>query len=435
MKRLIYKELLNWKNDENKKPLVLQGARQVGKTYLVSSFGKNEYRHFIYLNFEQNKDLISLFEGNLKPETIIENISFFLGKSIKAENTLLFFDEIQVAPQVLTSLKYFYENAPEYDIIAAGSLLGVSVAKESSFPVGKVNFLYMYPMNFKEFLLANGEDLLVQKISSIRTVEKFPELIHQKLSAYYKEYLYVGGMPEVVKTYIEKKDAAKVRKVQKELLEAYHRDFSKYTDKNQAVKTAELWNSIPAQLAKENKKFKYSDVRKKARAVHFAQTIEWLKGAGLINVAYNISLPQLPLSGYTDYSKFKIYLLDTGLLGAMLNLSSRMIIEPETIFKQFNGAFIENFVAQELACEHIDLYYWTSKSDAEIDFIIEKNNHLLPLEVKSGTSLNLKSLQSYSKKYKPSYLLRTSPRNFIQSGNFINIPLYMITVIKNLNLE
>jgi predicted AAA+ superfamily ATPase len=435
MKRLIYKELLNWKKDKNKKPLVLQGARQVGKTYLISEFGQNEYKNFIYLNFEQNQDLVSLFDENLQPESIIENISFYLGKSIKAEDSLLFFDEIQIAPRVLTSLKYFYEYAPQYHIIAAGSLLGVSVAKESSFPVGKVNFLYMYPMNFKEFLWALGEDLLAEKISSINKIVKLPELIHKKISTYYKVYLYVGGMPEVVKIYVEKKDVAKVRKIQNELLKAYYRDFSKYTDKNQVVKTIELWNSIPVQLAKENKKFKYSDVRKKARAVHFAQTIEWLKGAGLINIAYNISKPQLPLSGYVDYSKFKIYLLDTGLLSALLNIPSRLIVEQEAIFKQYNGAFIENFVAQELTCEGINLYYWTSKSDAEIDFIIQKDKYILPLEVKSGTSLNLKSLQSYSEKYKPAYLLRTSPRNLIRSGNFINIPLYMVSVIKNLILE
>jgi predicted AAA+ superfamily ATPase len=433
VKRQLYKQLIKWKNNPNRKPLILQGARQVGKTYLVSEFGKKEYQQFIYLNFEQTLELSSLFLDDLIPENIIENISLYLGKKIDHANTLLFFDEIQAAPKALTSLKYFYEQAPEYNIIAAGSLLGVSVGKTISFPVGKVNFLQMYPMNFSEYLTALGEETLAQKIATLHSIQAFPELLHNKLIRHYKLYLYIGGMPEVVKSYIETKDISETRRIQKELLEAYKRDFSKYTEKNQAIKTAEVWQSIPYQLAKENKKFKYSDVRKKARASTFEQTIEWLKGAGLINTEYNISIPKLPLSGYADYSKFKIYLLDTGLLGAMLNLSSKMIIEPEAIFKEYNGAFIENYVAQELTAQEIfPLFYWTSKSDAEIDFIIEKDNKILPLEVKSGTNLNLKSLQSYIAKYKPAYVFRTSPRNFVQSNNFINIPLYAISAIKNI---
>jgi predicted AAA+ superfamily ATPase len=436
VKRKLYKQLINWKNNPKRKPLILQGARQVGKTYLVSQFGKQEYQQFIYLNFEQTLDLSSLFLENLIPENIIENISLYLGKKIDHANTLLFFDEIQAAPKALTSLKYFYEQAPEYHIIAAGSLLGVSVGKSISFPVGKVNFLQMYPMNFSEYLTALGEEQLAQKIATLDTIQAFPEIIHNKLLKYYKQYLYIGGMPEVVKSYIETRDISEVRLIQKELLEAYKRDFSKYTDKNQAVKTAELWQSIPYQLAKENKKFKYSEVRKKARASTFEQTIEWLKGAGLINTAYNISTPKLPLSGYADYSKFKIYLLDTGLLGAMLNLSSKMIIEPGAIFKEYNGAFIENYVAQELTAQEISpLFYWTSKSYAEVDFIIEKHHKILPLEVKSGTNLNLKSLQNYAAKYKPAYIFRTSPRNFVQSNQFINIPLYAVSAIQNINLE
>ncbi|MCF6241754.1 MAG: DUF4143 domain-containing protein [Bacteroidales bacterium] len=239
-------------------------------------------------------------------------------------------------------------------------------------------------------------------------------------------------MPEAVKTYVQKKDVGKVRKIQNELLAAYHRDFSKYAGTRQAVKTSELWQSIPFQLARENKKFKYGAVRKNSRAADYEQTIEWLKGAGLINVAYNISTAKLPLSGYTDYSKFKIYFPDTGLLGAMLNLSSKIIVEPDTVFKQYNGAFIENYVAQELTCAAWPLYYWTSKSDAEVDFILEKENKLYPMEVKSGTSLNLKSLQSYASKYNPELLFRASPRNFITRGNFINIPLYaLMPVLKN----
>lgn len=427
MKRKRYADLLKWKKNSKRKPLILQGARQVGKTYLVTQFGKSEYENFVYLNFEQSQDLSTLFEGNINPDIIIENISLYFGIKITSDNTLLFFDEIQTVPNVLTSLKYFCEQAPEYHIIAAGSLLGVSVGKSTSFPVGKVNFMDLLPMSFTEFLEASEETIMADKIQNIQAIKPLPEAIHEKLLKYYKLYLFVGGMPEVVKIYLENKDVAEVRKIQNELLEAYKRDFSKYADKNQAVKTAEVWHSIPHQLAKENKKFKYADIKKNSRASQYQQTIEWLRGAGLINPAFNISTPKLPLGSYVDESKFKIYLLDTGLLGAMLNLSSKMITQPEDIFKAFNGAFVENYVAQELTAMGMSpLYYWTSSRTAEVDFIIEHSNQIYPLEVKSGTNLSMKSLQSYTEKYQPKKTFRASPRNFIQSGSFMNLPLYAL---------
>ena len=430
MKRSLYNKLTEWKKSKNRKPLLLQGARQVGKTYLVYQFGKNEYSHFVHLNFEQNPDLKTLFRDELNPQSIIENIAIYTGQKIVSRETLLFFDEIQTVPEVLTSLKYFQEQASEYHIIAAGSLLGVSIGKATSFPVGKVNFLTMYPMSFTEYLWAEGEEFLAQKINTMKKVEPLPDVIHKKLIKYYKQYLYIGGMPEVVSNYTEEMDISLARKTQNEILEAYKRDFSKYTEKSQTMKTTELWQSVPYQLAKENKKFKYGDIRKRARSSYFGQTIEWLKNAGLINVTYNISTPKLPLSGYADHSKFKIYLLDTGLLGAMLNLSSKMILSPEDIFREYNGAFTENFVAQELTVHGISpLFYWTSKSDAEVDFILQTEGMIYPFEVKSGTSLNLKSLKSYAEKYHPKLLFRASPRNFIQSGNFINIPLYAINFL------
>lgn len=427
MKRILYNYLIEWKNSNNRKPLLLQGARQVGKTYLVNEFGKKEYEHFIALNFEENPGLKTLFEEDLNPATIIENIGIYLGKKITSENTLLFFDEIQIVPEVLTSLKYFYEKAPGYHIIAAGSLLGVSIGKPTSFPVGKVNLMTMYPMSFIEFLWASEEFLLAEKISSVKIIKPFPEAIHNKLIKYHKQYLFTGGLPEVLQNYIEQKDIALVRSTQNEILEAYKRDFSKYTKKVQTLKTTEIWQSIPFQLAKENKKFKYSDVRKNARASTFEHTIEWLKGAGLINLAYNINTPKLPLPGYADYSKFKVYLLDTGLLGAMLNLPSATIMSPDEIFREYNGAFIENYVAQELTVQGLSpLFYWTSKSDAEVDFLLQTENTIYPLEVKSGTSLKHKSLRSYADRYNPGFIFRASPRNFTQSGNFVNIPLYAI---------
>jgi len=425
MRRTLYKNLLLWKNSRNRKPLLLQGARQVGKTYLVDEFGHNEYSDFIYLNFEQDPDLKTLFTGSLNPQNIIKNISLYIGQKITSDDTLIFFDEIQVVQDVLTSLKYFYEQTPDYHIIAAGSLLGVSVGKQSSFPVGKVNFMAMYPMNFTEYLTAFGEELLAKKLMNTQTVEALPEILHEKLLNQLKMYLYLGGMPEVLQDYLDNEDIASAREIQIEILEAFQRDFSKYTEKSQAIKTSELWQSIPYQLAKENKKFKYSDVRKRARAATFEQTIEWLKKAGLIHMIYQINAPKLPLSGYADYSKFKVYLLDTGLLGAMLNLSSDIIRKPTELFSEYKGAFIENFVATELVASGIsDLFYWTSKSDAEVDFVVQLGNQIYPIEVKSGLSRNLKSIRSYAQKYKPKYIFRTSSRNFIQDNDFINIPLY-----------
>lgn len=427
MKRILYNNLLEWKNSKKRKPLLLQGARQVGKTFLVNEFGKAEYSNYIYLNFEQNQNLQKLFSDELHPENIINNISLYIGRKIKSSDTLLFFDEIQTVPEVLTSLKYFYEQAPEYHIIAAGSLLGVSIGKQSSFPVGKVHFLSMHPMTFMEYLTAFGEELLAKKLKSTLPSDSLSDVLHEKLNKHYKLYLYLGGMPEVLQDYFDNRDINSARKIQNEILKAYQRDFSKYTDKSQAIRNSEVWRSIPGQLSKENKKFKYSDVRKKARAITFENSIEWLKNAGLINLAHNITAPKLPLSGYADYSKFKIYLFDTGILGAMLEISSRLIIEPTEIFSEFNGAFIENFVAQELIAHGTrELFYWTSKSDAEVDFLLNIQDKIIPLEVKSGSSRKLKSLRSYANKYKPEFVYRTSPRNFSQSGDFINIPLYAV---------
>lgn len=434
MKRTLYNSLLDWKISKNRKPLLLQGARQVGKTYLINRFGKNEYSDYIYLNFEQNPDLKTLFAGDLNPENIVSNISLLIGRKIIPKDTLLFFDEIQAAPEAITSLKYFYEQAPEFHIISAGSLLGVSVGKQASFPVGKVNFMTMYPMSFIEYLNAFGGELLAENLMKIKIPEPIPDLLHEKLLNHLKMYLFLGGMPEVLQSYIDEKDIALARKIQNEILEAYQRDFSKYTDGSQAIKTSELWQSLPYQLSKENKKFKYSDVRKKARASTFEQTIEWLKKTGLIHLAYNISVPKIPVSGYADYSKFKVYLLDTGLLGAMLKLSSDIIIKPNELFSEYNGAFIENFIAQELLVGggNKGLFYWTSKSEAEVDFILQMKDKIYPLEVKSGSSKNIKSLRSYADKYKPKTIFRTSPRNFAKDKDFINVPLYAVCSIENI---
>lgn len=433
MKRSAYKELINWKNNADRKPLVLQGARQVGKTYLVNEFSKQEYKHHYYLNFEQDPSLSTLFDFSLNPENLINNISLYIGEKIKSDDTLLFFDEIQIAPRVLTSLKYFQEQAPEFHVIAAGSLLGISIGKENSFPVGKVNFLTLFPMSFTEYLLEIGEELFIERLNSMDKLVPFPEAIHKKMLSHLKMYLFLGGMPEVIKDYVDNKDIKKVRSIQIEIINAYERDFSKYTERKQAIKTSEFWNSIPRQLARENKKFKYKDIKKGARTNMYEQTIEWLRKAGLVHIAYNVEAPKTPMSAYADFSKFKIYMHDVGLLAAMLNISSDQIVLPDSLFKEFNGAFIENFIAQELASARKEqLFYWTSRSDAEVDFILESNQNIFPLEVKSGTSRNTKSLQSYASKYNPNMVFRTSPRNLIQSDKFVNIPLYAIKLLGKL---
>ncbi|MBT3424269.1 MAG: ATP-binding protein [Bacteroidetes bacterium] len=432
MKRSAYNQLLEWKNDKDRKPLVIQGARQVGKTYLVNEFGRKVYKNYIYLNFEQDSNLESIFNHSLNPLEIVENIGLYLGQKITSDETLVFFDEIQVSPRVLSSLKYFQEQTPEFHIIAAGSLLGVSIGKESGFPVGKVNFMTIYPMSFNEYLIAMGEDLLVDKLEKIKSPDPLAEAIHQKLMNYFKMYLYLGGMPEVIQNYINEQDIVKARRIQNDILQSYHRDFSKYADKKQAIKISEFWHSIPRQLAKENKKFKYGEIKKNARASMFDQTVEWLSKAGLITVVYNVPTPKMPLSAFADYSKFKIFFHDVGLLAAELNVSSELILLENRIISEFKGAFIENFVAQELkSYGNNSLFYWTSKSEAEIDFIISDSAKIYPLEVKSGMNRNIKSLRSYADKYSPDRIFRLSPRNLIQSDDFINIPLYACKLLKN----
>lgn len=425
MKRDLYQTLLAWKISSKRKPLILQGARQVGKTWLINQFAKNEYKHYVYLNFELQPELMQLFSGDLSPNKLIENLGFYMSKKINSQDTLLCFDEIQICPRALTSLKYFQEKAPQIHLIAAGSLLGVSIGKQSSFPVGKVNFLTLYPLSLREYLNASGEELLVNQIS--QQISNLPDIIHEKLLFHLKRYLFLGGMPEVVSEYLENKNISEVRKIQRDILSSFQNDFSKYTNPANAIKLSEVWNSIPYQLAKENKKFKYSEVKKKARASTYEQTIEWLKRAGLIHVVSNVRTAKIPISGYADYSKFKIFMLDTGLLGAKLDLSAAMILHPNNLFKEYNGAFLENYVCLELIkCLKKPLFYWNSERIAEVDFLFQWEKEIIPLEVKSGTNKNTKSLRIYANKFKPKRLMRTSPRNYTSSEDFENIPLYAL---------
>ncbi len=434
MERYLYDELLTWKNKNNRKPLLLEGARQVGKTYLLKEFGNNEYNDCAYFNFEKNPDLDSLFKSSLDSVTMIESLELFIGRKINPVSTLIFFDEIQASPRAVTSLKYFYEETPNYHIVSAGSLLGVSVTRESSFPVGKVNFMMLYSLSFFEYLSAIGEKTLVKYLNEKKDCLQVQNIIHEKLIKYYKMYLFLGGMPEVIQNYLNNNDIKEVRTIQNEILNAYKRDFSKYTTSSEAVKISEIWNSIPLQLAKENKKFKYSEVVKGGRTSRFESAIEWLRKAGLIYIVNNIKTPKLPLSGYEDRAKFKIYMLDSGLLGAMLSIHSNLIVNNNKLFSEYNGAFIENYVATELTkAGYEELFYWSSDYEAEVDFVISDNeNDIIPIEVKSGFSRHKKSLKVYIQKYKPKISIRLSPRNFIKDENFINIPLYAIPYL-NLN--
>ncbi|MBU1195784.1 MAG: ATP-binding protein [Proteobacteria bacterium] len=428
MKRDIYNQLCAWKQSSSRKPLILKGARQVGKTYILQEFGAKEYDSVAYYNFEEDPDLKDIFTGRMSPDKIIDQLSIYQESRITPDNTLIIFDEVQNSPQTLTSLKYFCENAPEYHIAAAGSLLGVKVGQTAPFPVGKVNFLDMHPMAFGEFLDALGKEQLRKYIQEKTDFNSIPQTFHAELIDFLKIYYFVGGMPEAVGQYVQDKDLNTVRKIQKEILAAYEMDFSKYTTKAEAIRISGIWASIPGQLSRENKKFILSQVDKNARAREYNESIQWLMDAGLVKKANNIKIPKLPLSGYLD-DKFKIYLLDVGLLGAMINVSQKAIIEGDRLFSEYNGAFVENYVAQEFAAQgEKELYYWASRHTAEIDFIAAVKDEILPLEVKSGTSRQKKSLIVYGEKFKPPVLSRSTLMNFKEDGKIRNYPLYAVSL-------
>lgn len=434
MERTLYDDLLRWKAQDRRKPLLLQGARQVGKTYLLKEFAKREYSDCAYFNFEKTPELGALFESSLSPSVLLETLAAFIGRKIEPGSTLIFFDEIQAFPRAITSLKYFCEDAPDYHVVAAGSLLGVSVGKATSFPVGKVNFMTLYPMSFFEYLTAAGSGMMVKMLLEKETPQALLEPFHEKFTRHFKYYLYIGGMPEVVQHYIDHQDIGAVRRVQKEILDAYERDFSKYSSASEAIKTSEVWHSIPLQLARENKKFKYGDVKKGGRASRFDSAIEWLRKAGLIYIIYNLKAPKMPPVGYIDRSRFKIYMLDSGLLGAVLDVSSQAIILGDRLFSEYNGAFTENYVAGEFAglLEPGNIYYWTSKSEAEVDFVLYRDGDFAAIEVKSGMSRRTKSLRVYGERYRSKRLWRISPRNFTRDGDLVNIPLYAVQTLLSL---
>ncbi len=431
MKRMIMKNLLAWKSQNRRKPLVLMGARQVGKTFLLKKFGECEYTNTVYLNFENNPTLCKLFDESLDPKTILKVLSIEMNIEVIEGKTLLIFDEIQECPNALNSLKYFCENAPNQHIVAAGSLLGIKLAHTKGFPVGKVQFLTLYPLNFLEFLDALQETRLKLFLEEHKQIEPIPLILHEKLLMYFKEHLYVGGMPEAVLEYINSHNLSNVREIQMAILNAYSLDFAKHAPKEQVMKINQVWYSIPNQLSKENKKFIYSAVREGGRAKEFEGALQWLMEAGLIYKVPLIRTPKIPLSAYADINAFKIYLVDVGLLGAMFNLSAKTILHENELFQEFRGAIAENYVAQELIHNQYSIFYWTSEGKAEVNFIIEQDDFIYPLEVKSGNTSKKKSLKVYDETYHPKMLLRGSPKNLEKNGKILNCPLYLTSELRH----
>ena len=424
MNRFLIRELIVWKNSSNRKPLIIQGARQVGKTWLMKEFGKQEFQQVVYLNFESSSRLKNLFTIDFNIERIITIIEIETNQKITPENTLLIFDEIQEVEQGLTALKYFYEQAPQYYIVSAGSLLGISLQKEHSFPVGKVDFMRLYPMSFKEFLDNNNEVLLFEQLKGKNW--EVLSIFHEKLVTALRLYYFIGGMPEVVASYLENKDLEIVRALQNKLIIGYENDFAKYAPNAIVPKIKLVWNSLISQLAKENRKFIYGQIKKGARAKEFEMAINWLVDAGLVLKVNRIEKPTLPLNAYADYDAFKLFLLDIGILNAIGNLDPKILLDKNTILEEFKGALTEQFVCQELITKS-ELYYWTaSNASAEIDFLIQKQNEIIPIEVKAEENLKSKSLKVFVEKYGNKNAVRTSMSKFREEDWLKNIPLYGI---------
>lgn len=425
-------DLIKWKNSNTRKPLILRGARQVGKTWLMKEFGKNYYEKCAYINFDDNSRMEELFSGDFDIDRIIQGLKIESNVNIEPENTLIIFDEVQETPKALTALKYFYEKANQYHIIAAGSLLGVAMHEGTSFPVGKVDFLDLYPLSFYEFLQALGEEQLVELIqkNNFQLITVFAS----KLKQYLKQYFYIGGMPEVVVSYIENKDFNEVRRKQEILLQAYEQDFSKHAPNSVVPRIRQLWNNIPTQLAKENKKFIYGLIKEGARAREYELALSWLIDCGLVYQINRVNDCKVPLSAYQDFSAFKLYLLDVGLLCAMSKIDATTILEGNEIFVEFKGALTEQFVLTELKSNTtFPIFYWSAeKGMAELDYLVQIGRYNVPIEVKASENLQAKSLKVFAQKYNTKINVRTSMSDYKVEDWLINIPLYLIGNIENI---
>ena len=428
-------ELLHqWKQRKNKKPLIIRGARQVGKTWLMREFGKTAYTNTVYVSFDNNQRMKGLFSADLDVGRIVTGLELYAGHKIDAANTLLIFDEVQEVPQALTSLKYFNETAPEYQIICAGSLLGVALHQGTSFPVGKVEFLDLYPLSFTEFMRAMGKekyvDLLENGDFQLATTFK------QEYIDLLKHYYYIGGMPEVAQAFSDNRDFNEAREIQQRILSAYEQDFSKHAPHEIVPRIRMLWNSIPAQLTKENKKFIYGLIKEGARAKEYELAMLWLSDCGLVHKVHRVTAPNLPLNAYEDLKAFKLFLLDVGLLSCMTRLRQDTLLDGNELFKEFKGALTEQYVLQQLkTLKGIKPYYWTNeRNSAEIDFIIDNGSDVIPVEVKAEINLQAKSLKTYHEKFEPKYSMRTSTADYKDERWLLNLPLWAIETIQGLVL-
>ena len=426
MDRKIMNYFKRWKDNPYRKPLILQGARQVGKTYSILEFGRNCYENVVYFNFETNPKLSETFEENIAPDYLIPILSHISGQTIVKEKTLIVFDEVQLCERALTSLKYFCEDAPEYHIIVAGSLLGVAVNREKfSFPVGKVDLKTLYPMDIEEFMLALGEDELVEQIKKCFDEDKaMPSALHDAAMRLYRQYLVVGGMPECVLQYVGTKDYILVRHTQETLLASYLNDMSKYNNLNEIKKTRLTYDNITVQLSKKNTRFQYKLIKKGGRAAEFENAIEWLCLSGIASQVYKVEQIKKPLENYRDIDSFKIYVSDTGLLCAKKDLHASDILYMSDELDDFKGGMAENYVNIQLLINEYKTYYWESERGAEVDFIIQREGKLIPVEVKSADNTRAKSLKMYMDTYKPEYAIKLSAKNFAFEDGKKIVPLY-----------
>lgn len=426
MDRKIMNYFKNWKDNPHRKPLILQGARQVGKTYSILEFGRNCYENVVYFNFETNPKLSETFEENIAPDYLIPILSHISGQTIVKEKTLIVFDEVQLCERALTSLKYFCEDAPEYHIIVAGSLLGVAVNREKfSFPVGKVDLKTLYPMDIEEFMLALGEDELVEQIKKCFDEDRaMPSALHDAAMGLYRQYLVVGGMPECVLQYVGTKDYILVRHTQETLLASYLNDMSKYNNLNEIKKTRLTYDNITVQLSKKNTRFQYKLIKKGGRVAEFENAIEWLCLSGIASQVYKVEQIKKPLENYRDIDSFKIYVSDTGLLCAKKDLHASDILYMSDELDDFKGGMAENYVNIQLLINEYKTYYWESERGAEVDFIIQREGKLIPVEVKSADNTRAKSLKMYMDTYKPEYAIKLSAKNFAFEDGKKIVPLY-----------
>lgn len=426
MYRIAIEKLYKWKNSKRRKPLIIEGARQVGKTWLMKEFGKQAYADTVYINFDSNSRMADLFSADLDTDRLIMGLELYAGRKINPDNTLLVFDEVQEVPRALASLKYFYENAPQYHIVCAGSLLGIALHQGTSFPVGKVDFLKLYPLSFSEFLMATGNERFAEllKNQDYEMITSFKQTYIDAL----KHYYFVGGMPEAVQSFAESKDFNEVRAIQKRILAAYEQDFSKHAPNEIVPKIRMLWNSIPSQLARENKKFIYGLVREGGRAREYETAIMWLSDCGLVHKVSRVNAAGIPLKAYEDLKAFKLFIVDVGLLGCMTGLRQRTLLDGDDFFVEFKGALTEQYVCQQLkTIEDLGVYYYTNdRGSCEIDFVVDTGEQIVPVEVKAETNLRAKSLKTYRERFEPELSVRTSMADYKKEDWLLNLPLYAI---------